>query len=311
MPGASSSFWARAAVQPEAGPYRVLVLGKDDASGLCDVIILASFDSETGKVCLAQIPRDTYFRYTEKNYKKINGAVDTLGSPDKLCRVLGDALAVEIRDYLLLDLECVKSAVDIIGGVTLNIPCDMDYDDPAQGLSIHLRKGKQTLTGEQAASFIRYRSGYLRADIGRIDAQKLFLAAFFDSASREVRGEDIPELAMLAMKSVKTNMSVVQMVSVLKRALAVSPENITLLTLPGEEIQSEYSGAWYYVLSRRGTAKVMEEQFGVLGASSCFDPAHLFSDAGRPAFERIYRMDIEPQYYTVDGLSGEGIEFDE
>lgn len=288
------------------GIYRLLLLGEDDASGLSDVIILATVDTETGRACLVQIPRDTYFRYTDKDYKKINGAAETLGGAEALSKALGKALAVDIDSYIVLDLDCVKSAVDMLGGVDIDVPCDMDYDDPAQQLSIHLKKGRQTLTGEQAAQFIRYRAGYLRADIGRMDAQKLFLAAFFEAA-KKLDGGDIPQIAMLAVRSVRTDMSVTQMISILGAARSLSAENITLLTLPGEEVQSEYSGAWYYVLSRSGTARVLEEYFGVTGASASIDPAHLFSDAARRDFENVYRREILPEYHTVSDLRQEGL----
>lgn len=288
------------------GTYHVLILGEDEASGLCDVMMLATVDIGTGRACLAQIPRDTYFRYTDKDYKKINGAVHSLGGAEALCKTLGDALALEIDSYILLDLDCVVSAVDMLGGVEIDVPCDMDYDDPAQGLSIHLQKGRQRLTGEQAAQFVRYRTGYLRADIGRIDAQKLFLAALFEAA-RGLDGADLPRMAMMAIRSVRTDMSVSHMIKLMQAARSVEPQNITLVTLPGEEVQSEASGAWYYVLSRSGTARVLAEHFGVSGASAAIDPSHLFGNAARREFEEVYRRDILPEYHTVSDLGGKGL----
>ncbi len=289
----------------EDSSYRILILGTDEASGLSDVIILATVDTQTGEACLAQIPRDTYFRYTDRDYKKINGAAELLGGEKALCKMLGNALAVDIDSYIAVDLDSVCSAVDILGGVTLNVPCDMDYDDPAQGLSIHLKAGRQRLTGEQAAQFIRFRSGYLRADIDRMDAQKLFLAALFEAA-KKLNAGDIPRIVLLAARSVRTDMSVSQMVSLLRTARLVESENVTLLTLPGEEVQSKVSGAWYYILSREGTASVLESHFGISEAVAVLDPAHLFSDAEREDFECVYRREILPKYYTVSELGEDG-----
>lgn len=290
----------------EDGLYRVLLLGQDEAAGLTDVMMLVSIDAEAGSVCLAQIPRDTYFRYTGKDYKKINGAMGVLGGPEALCEAIGKALSVDIDSYVLLDLDCVKTAVDALGGVEIDVPCDMDYEDPAQGLSIHLKKGRQILSGTEAAEFVRYRSGYLRGDIGRLDAQKLFMAAFFEAAGKKL-GNDSPKLAMLLMKSIKTDMRIDRAISLLRTARTVPAERITLLTLPGEEVQSEYSGAWYYVLSRSGTAAVLEEHFGVTGASACIDPAHLFSSVTRKELEEVYRREILPQYHTVSELRQNGL----
>ena len=298
--------YAETAGKPADGVFHVLLLGEDQASGLCDVIMLATVDAEAGRVSLMQIPRDTYFRYTKKNYKKINGAVETLGGAEAFCELLGNTLAMDIHGYVKVDLDCVRSAVDALGGVEIDVPCDMDYEDPAQGLSIHLKKGRQRLDGEQSVQFVRFRSGYLRGDIGRIDAQKLFLAALFQAA-QSTRTEDIPRLAALSVRSAHTNIGLSRMISLFRLARTVRAENVTLVTLPGEEVRSEYSGAWYYVASRSGVAAVLETCFGVEGASSAIDPGHLFSDVSRRDFEDVYRREILPEYYTVDALQARGL----
>ena len=301
--------WGRERTEPpvlpttveEEGQYHLLVLGRDEAAGLTDVMMLVSVDAENGRICLAQIPRDTYFRYTEKNYKKINGAMSTLGGADALCRALEKALSTEIDAYILLDLDFVEAAVDMIGGVELDVPCDMDYEDPAQGLSIHIKKGRQMLGGAEAAEFVRFRSGYLRGDIGRMDAQKLFVSAFLEAAWK-MEAEELPRLAVSALGAVRTNMRIDRVIALARMLSAAKPENVTLLTLPGEEVQSAVSGAWYYVLSREGTAAVLEEHFGVTGASACIDPAHLFSNTARNDLESVYRRNIPAEYYTVSGI---------
>ena len=69
------------------GRYTYLVLGKDRASGLTDVIMLFSVDTEDSTAAVVQIPRDTYARYSESGYKKINGALSSLGASG-LCRFI-------------------------------------------------------------------------------------------------------------------------------------------------------------------------------------------------------------------------------
>ena len=300
----SGCFMPVSADKPKAARY--LLLGKDETSGLCDVVILASICSEEESICLAQIPRDTYLRYTDKSYKKINGAVSALGSPEAFCECLEKALALDIDGYVMVDLKGIRSLVDLLGGVDIDVPCDMDYDDPAQKLSIHLKKGRQRLTGAEAEQFVRFRASYLRGDIGRMDAQKLFLAAFFEKA-KTLDNRDLPRLAKVAMRSVKTNIGLSQGLSLFRSMRGFDEEKITLLTLPGEDVRSRYSGAWYYVLSRSGTAAVLSDQFGVESASAAIDPGHLFSDSRREDLENIYRKKIDPEYHTVADLRREGI----
>ena len=53
--------------------------------------------------------------------------------------------------------NAVKEVVDSVGGVSVETIDTMDRDDAAANLHIHLPKGEQRLTGEQAIGFVRYR----------------------------------------------------------------------------------------------------------------------------------------------------------
>ncbi len=292
-------------IQPSDSVENILLLGEDQASGLYDVIILASVDRATETVCLVQIPRDTYYRYTEKDYRKINGAIRELGSVSAFCQLLGETLSLPIDGYLSVNLEGIRSAVDALGGVELCVPRDMDYEDPSQGLSIHLKAGRQRLNGEQAVQFVRFRSGYVRADLGRMDAQKLFLAAFFQSA-RAQGPIKLSRLALSAMGSVRTDLGAGKILSLARMVQTVDETSIRMVTLPGEEVRSSVSGAWYYVVSRSGLASVMS-QVDAEGAQSGVDPRHLLGNPARQEFESVYRKDILPEFYTVESLAGQGL----
>ena len=81
------------------GLYNLLVLGRDNAAGLCDVVILASINMENGDVNIMQIPRDTYLNYSEGSYKKLNGVYNALGSAGAVAKALSDALGIDIDHY--------------------------------------------------------------------------------------------------------------------------------------------------------------------------------------------------------------------
>jgi LCP family protein required for cell wall assembly len=265
--------------------------------------MLASFDMTEGQLSVLQIPRDTYFAYTEGAYKKINAAARVLGGAEKLKDKLAAALGVRVDGYVEFDLDFVCRAVDLVGGVELNVPCDMDYDDPAQGLSIHLKKGVQRLTGDEATSFVRFRSGYARADLGRMDAQKLFLASFARAFAENVGARELSETMLLAMRYVKTDLRVDTAITLASALRKLPSDAVTVLTLPGEEVQSEYSGAWYYILSYEGCAEVIGQYLG----SGEFDRDGLFTDMARKGFREIYQKKISAEPYTFEGLMREGV----
>lgn len=88
---------ADAPSESEDRDLRILMLGCDRAASLTDSILLLSVTPQTGQVRILQLPRDTYANYTERDYRKLNGAYNTLGADgtrEFLSRALGDRKSV-------------------------------------------------------------------------------------------------------------------------------------------------------------------------------------------------------------------------
>jgi LCP family protein required for cell wall assembly len=179
------------------GEYNVLVLGHDKEAKLTDVVMLVNVNNNDGKLTVMQIPRDTYFGgkgAPSASVDKVNEIFVTYyrgylndGESEKNAykaaledtkKLLSDALAVNIDFAAIMDLSGFKNIVDAIGGVTLDVPAPLQYYDEVQDLRIDIPAGRQTLDGDMAEGFVRFREGYVQADLGRINAQKLFMNAF-------------------------------------------------------------------------------------------------------------------------------------
>lgn len=292
--------------QSEGDRKTFLLLGKDRASGLTDVIMLVSLDTESKSAAVLQIPRDTYARYTDKAYKKLNGAVSALGGADELCKLISEAANIKIDGYVVFDLDVVVKLVDSVGGVEIELPFDMEYNDPYQGLNIKFKAGKQMLDGAAAEKFIRYRSGYVRGDIGRIDAQKLFMAAFIKKAYNSMTPSTLLKLITSVFGDIKTDMSLLEMTEIALTVFDIELENINMLTLPGSDIRAGESGAWYYVISKSAAGKVFSEYLGAKTGE--FDREEIFVDPSSDEFLRIYRSDIGIYPLTVADVIDKGIE---
>lgn len=274
------------------GVENLLICGKDRASGLCDVIIVVQLDSVCHKASLVQIPRDTYAAYTEDSYRKLNGAPASLGGVRGLAAFLSKNLGVPIDHYALVDLDCIGDTVDAIGGVTLTIPTDMDYEDRSQNLSIHLKAGKQTLSGDLAEQFLRFRSGYVTADLGRLDAQKLFLSAFLTDIKENCTLPTIVRIVRTLYGRVETDLSLGDCVRLASAGMKLSPERLSMETLPGEAARTDGdSGAWYYILYRDAAYDTVNRMLNVSEVplpSSRFDPEARFTSEAYPHFDAIY-----------------------
>ena len=283
-----------------------LILGTDRASGLTDVMMIISIDSVAKKVDVVQIPRDTYARYSSGSYKKINGAVSALGGAAELKDLLCETMCIDIEGYVLFGLDAFVKGVDMVGGVEIDLPFDIDYDDPYQNLSIHLDAGRQTLDGKAAEQFVRYRYDYVRGDLGRIDAQKIFMAAFIKKLSNEMTTATFVKTAAAMMGDVNTDLNIKDITELAKAFRGVSASEITMLTLAGSDIRAS-SGAWYYVISKSSAQKIATEHLGADLSEGGFDENQIFLDPQDSKFSDIYNSDIPYFSVTASDVNENGI----
>ena len=269
---------------------RILVLGCDRSASLADSIMLVSINETRREARILQIPRDTYAEYTSKPYKKLNGAVNALGI-ERTESFFENALGVEIHCFVKLNPDALVSIVDAIGGVEVEIPQDMDYSDPTQGLEIHLSAGKRRLTGAEAEQFVRYRSGYANADLGRLDAQKLFLSAIAKRCQR-LSAIEMLKAAFFAMTKVQTNVGVHDAVRLAGVLRSCNAEEIPMTTLPGGAVRG-VSGAWYYAVNREGGCRAVNEYLYPRCPLEVteFDKAGVFDRESHPDFHAVYTVE--------------------
>ena len=275
---------------------RVLVAGVDRTSGLSDVLMLVSLDRERNEAWILQIPRDTYAAYTNRSYKKLNGAPQTLGSMEQTCRFLSEAMGIEIDRYVRLSPDVLRDAVDAVGGVEIELDRTMYYNDPEQGLSIHLKKGKQTLDGEQAEQLVRYRWGYARGDLDRMDVQKRFLSSFLRTARQELSLPVAIRLAGSLWGEVETDLKLTELPTLIGEAMALSEESIFLVTAPGSEAVAK-SGASYYALSAPAMEELLSEHFGM--QEGAFDRKSVFLNDQNRDFQKIYETYVSYRVYCA------------
>lgn len=266
---------------------RFLILGRDRAAGLTDSMLIVTLDEARGTACVLQIPRDTYANYTDKSYKKLNGALRALGEKG-IKEALSRALGVRLDFFIVMDLDFLCRAVDIVGGVDLEIPEDMTYCDPAQQLNIKLPHGMAHLNGRQAEEFVRYRSGYANADLGRLDAQKLFLRAFIQKCAG-LSSRQLFLFTTAALTEIATDITPTRAFRLASCLSRLDTDEILMATLFGAAAQGT-SGASYYVVNREGACSMVNDYLKprVPLTLAEFDPNGFFDRAEHPDFHRIY-----------------------
>ena len=68
-----------------------------------------------------------------------------------------NTFGIPVDYYVHVDLKGFIALVDELDGVDIEIPLDMNYDDPYQNLHIHFSAGYQHLDGQETMEAVRYR----------------------------------------------------------------------------------------------------------------------------------------------------------
>lgn len=225
------------------GVYTCLLLGVADYGG-ADSIMLGMFDTNNRTASLISIPRDTLILRNGKN-GKLN-ALYSSGGAEEMASAVSDMLGVPVDFWMSVNLKAFRKIVNTVGGVNFNVPVDMDYEDPTQGLSIHIKKGYQKLNGEQAEGVMRCRSCYPDADLGRVQTQRAFLAALVKQTITASNITKVTALINTLSEYVKTDMPLDTMVYFATAAIGMDlDDDLASATLPGkwkspyEEIDDE------------------------------------------------------------------------
>lgn len=200
----------------------------EDFTGLADTIVLAQF--RAGSVRLLHIPRDSWVNIAGWGEGKINSANPRGGIP--LLRGTVEGLTgLKVHGVALLSLDAVPAVGRAAGGVTLNVPQRMLYEDRAAGLSVDLHPGRQHLSAEQVEGFLRFRKDG-RGDIGRVGRQQLFMAALRERLTDPLNLWRLPMVVGALEKNSKADIPRARVGQVLG-ALLTGPELETHL-VPGD-----------------------------------------------------------------------------
>jgi len=234
--------------------------------GNTDAMLLLRFDPGNNDLTLLSIPRDTQVQLARHGTKKIN-AVNRFGGPSYTAEVVSDLLSgVNIDRYIRINLQGVEQLIDALGGVEMYVPKDMQYEDVSQNLDIDLEKGKQTLDGETAIEFLRFRHDQY-GDIGRVQRQQMFLRAMRQQTLSPSTLGKLPSIFSVVKTNVDTNLTLEEMLALAGFASKRDKENVEMLMLPGEfyDVKRSRGKEISYWLPHQGQIREMMAQYFDVG----------------------------------------------
>ena len=198
-------------------PISILVLGVDQGiegrhdRGNSDTMILATANPQKNSATMTSIPRDTladikgdpgnkYFMF------RVNSAYE-IGGHESSMKTVSSMLNVPIDYYLEVNMKALKSLVNAVGGVDVQVPFDFSYD------WCDFHKGKQHLNGRHAVAYVRMRKEDPRGDYGRQMRQRQVIEAIAHKAMSVNTLGNYRKLVDIFNKYVKTNLTFNDMLS--------------------------------------------------------------------------------------------------
>ena len=180
------------------GYWNIAVFGVDSRSGslekgaLSDVELICSINKKTNEISLVSVYRDTYLQIDEKgNFDKINEAY-FLGGHEQAVSALERNLDIEIDDYATFNWKAVADAINLLGGIDLEIT-DKEFayinsfiTETVESTGVgshHLEhSGMNHLDGVQAVAYSRLR--LMDTDFNRTERQRKVIMLALEKAKQ-------------------------------------------------------------------------------------------------------------------------------
>ena len=228
--------------------------GKVATKARSDVNILVAVNPVKNKIFILNTPRDYYVKlHSKKAMDKLTHA--GIYGIEESVSTLEDLYDINIDYYARINFTTFINIIDKLDGVEVDVPvnfCEQDSNRNTEN-PICLKKGLQTLSGEEALALSRTRYTIAGGDRGRIENQMLVLEAIIDKAMSPKIISKYNSLLNSVSSSLITNMNQKSFTKLIKNQLRKNPKwEIETYSVDGSDSNNTtYStgGARAYVMN--------------------------------------------------------------
>ncbi len=218
-----------------------------------DTIMLVKANTETGKIDILSIPRDSRVKIRQE-FDKVNHA-HAFGGIELTIQTLRNFLGLDIDYYVQVNYKAVENIIDALGGVDFDVPKGVSIDVG----SLNIREGMNHFDGQHALWYLRTRKIYENGDIGRVEAQQGFMKAMVDQIVEKSENINITTFVTNYLKYVKTNLPMSVLMDLTNNIGKFSSANVSTFTVPGREQTIE--GTSYYLPDFEKTWRLVDKEF--------------------------------------------------
>lgn len=230
---------------PYTGQIGFLMVGTDGRADrapmqtavMSDLIAYVSWDCDTGKVEILQIPARLYvgMEYALADgttYTTMNEAVNSLAANnavglEALCRTVENMLALPVAGYVSIDMDGLTEIVDYVGGIEVNLPRKLEYAGSS------LPQGSYLLNGDSVEFLMcnRKGEGYDYGELDRMEMQRCFYAGVLRYV-QTCTPVDAAKLIPVLLNHMQTTFDADTMIRLLTSMEGVRAEDVTFSQLP-------------------------------------------------------------------------------
>jgi LCP family protein required for cell wall assembly len=231
--------------------HNILLLGSDTRNikkvSRTDTIIIASINTNDGRIKLTSIMRDTVVPIPGHGDKKINSA-SYYGGPELTMKVVNECFKMNISEYLLVNFGSFKEIVDTLGGIKLDVTEEemeqINGSIKEQARILNLSKEKWLagdynlkdfgadiqLDGLQALAYARIR--HIDSDWQRTERQRKVIDAAIQKFRGSVSIKQLVQLATSVWDYIKTNVNMPSAIGLAQTVLKSGVGKVSTGLLP-------------------------------------------------------------------------------
>lgn len=238
-------------------PVGILLLGMDTrpkgGTMNTDVMMVAAFNPNTKSTTVVSMPRDSLIQLDGYKERKANAYYAAFYSQalgegmekdaakedarDAMSRMMSLYYGIDIKYTAIINFQGFVDVVDALGGLDVDVDMDMRYVDTADGTDINLKKGLQTLNGQQTLDFVRYRKSNdgtnMSSDFDRNQRESQVLSLITDKMKSLSGVTKLGDVIEAVGNNFTIDMPTAEMENMIKTYFGMSSSNVNLIQLEG------------------------------------------------------------------------------
>lgn len=207
-------------------PFTVLVMGIDstastlskNATGNGDALMMVTFNPKTLNATIFSIPRDTYVPIACFENQKENKITHAAWNGEScMIKTIENFTGINIDYYVKINFQGVVKLVEALNGISVDVPLDFCESNSKRSTKsenlICLKKGVQTLNGEEALALARHRKTLTTGDLQRGVNQQLVVQGILNKLKSVKSANQMLNILDTISQNMDTNFTTKQILS--------------------------------------------------------------------------------------------------